>query len=97
MEFIKIFIIAQFLFLVFQFIYPLKLENYQYTELIMGSFFIIIFFGIFGSILTLDILNPEPIVLNNSIIFATFFSIWYYLTKKITNLINSDKNGIIMY
>jgi hypothetical protein len=97
MEFIKVFIITQFIFLVFQFIFPLKLESFQYSELIFGSFFIIIFFGIFGSILTLDILKEDKKVLNNSSLFATFYAIWFYITKKLTNKINSDKNYVIYY
>ena len=97
MEFIKVFIITQFIFLVFQFIYPLKLESFQYSELIFGSFFIIIFFGIFGSILTLDIIKEDKKVLNNSTLFATFYAIWFYITKKLTNKINSDKNDVIYY
>lgn len=97
MEFIKVFIITQMIFLIFQFIFPLKLEPFQYAELIFGSLFIILFFGIFGSILLLDILKPNPTLLNNSALFATFYAIWFYITKKITNLINSDKNGVINY
>lgn len=97
MEFIKVFIITQMIFLIFQFIFPLKLEPFQYAELIFGSLFIILFFGIFGSILLLDILKPSPTLLNNSALFATFYAIWFYITKKITNLINSDKNGVINY
>ena len=97
MEFIKVFIITQMVFLLFQFIFPLKLEPFQYAELIFGSLFIILFFGIFGSILLLDILKPNPTLLNNSALFATFYAIWFYITKKITNLINSDKNGVINY
>ena len=45
MEFIKVFIITQLVFLLFQFVYPLKLETYQYTELVLGSFLMIVFFG----------------------------------------------------
>jgi hypothetical protein len=97
MESIKVFIIVQFILFAFQFIYGLKLESYQYTELVFGSVFLIIFFGIFGSILTLDFINPNPSILNNSCIFAILYSIWFYLTKKITNSINSDKNGVILY
>jgi hypothetical protein len=97
MEFIKVFIITQMIFLVFQFIFPLKLQPFQYAELIFGSFFIILFFGIFGSILTLDIINPDPKLLNNSALFATFYAIWFYITKKLSNAINSDKNGVINY
>jgi hypothetical protein len=97
MEFIKIFLITQLFFLIFQFIYPLKLESFQYYELIFGSIFIIIFFGFFGSILTLDITKQERNVLNNSSLIAALYAIWIYLTKKITNLINSDNNNVIYY
>jgi len=97
MEFIKVFIITQMVFLIFQFVFPLKLEPFQYAELIFGSLFIILFFGIFGSILLLDILKPNPTLLNNSALFATFYAIWFYITKKLSNVINSDKNGVINY
>jgi hypothetical protein len=97
MEFIKIFIIVQVIFLLFQFIYYLRLESYQYCELVFGSFFIILFFGLFGSILTLDVMSPNPSMLNNSALFAVMYSIWYYITKKISNLINSDANGVIYF
>ena len=92
MEFIKVFIITQFIFLLFQFFYPLKLEYYQYAELVFGSFFILVFFGIFGFALTL---NKE--IINNSALFASFFTIWFWITKRLTNSINSDSNGVIYF
>lgn len=97
MDFFKIFIISQTIFLLFQFVYFLKLESFQYYELIFGSFFIIIFFGLFGSILTLDMIKENPTVLNNSAVLATFYSIWFYVTKKLSNSINSDNNGVINF
>ena len=97
MEFIKIFIIVQVIFLLFQFICFLRLESYQYCELVFGSFFIILFFGLFGSILTLDMMSPNPSMLNNSALFAVMYSIWYYITKKLSNVINSDANGVIYF
>jgi hypothetical protein len=97
MESIKYFIIAQFIFLVLQFMKSFRLESFQYYELIFGSFFIILFFGLFGSILTLDILNPNKTVLNNSIYFSIYYGIWFYVTKKLSNVINSDNNGVINY
>jgi hypothetical protein len=90
MEYIKIFIIIQVIFLLLQFIYFTKLEWYQYCELIFGSFLIIIFFGVFGSILTLNFS-----LLNESCLFACFYAIWFYITKKLANAINSDSNGVI--
>ena len=97
MDFFKIFIISQTFFLLLQFTYFFKLESFQYYELIFGSFFIIIFFGLFGSILTLDMMEEKPTVLNNSAIFATFYAIWFYITKKLSNSINSDNNGVINF
>lgn len=97
MEYIKLFIIIQVIFLGFQYIPSFALNNYQYSELIFGSFFIIVFFGFFGSILTLDFLNPEGDLLNNSALFAMFYAIWFYITKKLANIINSDVNGVIYY
>lgn len=97
MEYIKIFIIFQLIFLLLQYINRFKLESYQYTELIFGSLFIIVFFGFFGSILTLDMMSPNPSVLQNSALIAILYSVWYYLTKKISNLINSDSNNVIYF
>lgn len=97
MEFLKIFLIVQVVFLICQLVYRLKLESFQYYELVFGSFFIIVFFGLFGSILTLDMMDTQPTILNNSALFAAFFAIWFYLTKKITNIINSDSNGVINF
>jgi quinol-cytochrome oxidoreductase complex cytochrome b subunit len=97
MQFIQIFIIFQVIFLFLQYFKRSSLQSFQYAELVFGSFFIIIFFGLFGSILTLDIIEPEPKLLNNSCLFASLFCIWFYLTKKITNSINSDRNGVIYF
>ena len=82
----------QVILLIFQIIPSLKLELFQYFEMLLGSLFIMLFFGVFAAFLTL---NPE--MMNYSILFASFYSIWYYLTKKFTNLINSDANGVIYY
>lgn len=82
----------QIIILILQLFNSTKLVLFQYYELLLGSLFIIVFFGLFGSILTF-----QPELQNYSIIFASFYSIWYYMTKKITNLINSDSNGVIYY
>ena len=96
MEYIKIFIIVQMFFLFFQYFYILKLPSFQYCELVFGSFFIILFFGIFASIL-IDESTSDYYLLDNSALFAIFYSIWIYITKKLTNSINSDNNGVINY
>jgi hypothetical protein len=36
-------------------------------------------------------------VINDSILFATFFGLWYYIVKKLTNAINSDANGVVKF
>jgi len=97
MEYIKLFIIIQFIFLLLQFISPLNLDNYQYYELLFGSFFIIAIFGLLGYLLTLDFLDPNSSIMNNSALFATLYAIWYYITKKLTNYSNTMSNGVINY
>jgi len=94
MEYLKVFIILQLLFLIFQFIYIFKLETYQYCELVFGSVLIIIFFGFIASI-TLNLNQKNQ--LNKSALLGLLFAIWFYSTKKITNFINSDKNGVIYF
>ena len=92
MNSIYLYLGIQLVLFLFQMINSLKLELFQYCELLIGSLFIILFFGIFASLLTLN-----TNMINYSIIFASFYSLWYYLTKKITNYINSDSNGVIYY
>jgi hypothetical protein len=92
MQFISFFILANVLLLLFQFVCALKLESFQYAQMMFGAFFILLYFGVFGSLLTGD-----HELLNKSALFATLFMIWYYLVKKITNGINSDSNGVIYY
>ena len=82
----------QVIILILQLLKSTQLVLFQYYELLLGSLFIIVFFGMFGSILTL-----QPELQNYAIVFASFYSVWYYLTKKLTNLINSDSNGVIYY
>lgn len=48
--------------------------------------------GLFGAMLTL---NKD--LTSHSIYAAIFFMIWYYVTKKIVNGINSDINGVIYF
>jgi hypothetical protein len=92
MEYIKLFIILILLLFFLQYACPLKLEPFQFAEMIFGAFFIILFFGLFGSILTLN-----SNLLNNSALFASLYAIWFFLVKKLSNSINSDQNGVIRY
>jgi hypothetical protein len=89
---IKLFIIVHLILLLFNFIRPFKLEDFQYYEAIFGMIFIVIFFGIFQLLMTL---NPDTI--NDSLLFASLYGIWYYFTKKICNAIHSDTNGVIRF
>ncbi len=89
---IIIFIILLILFYIFQYFTFMRLTLFQFSEMIFGAFFIIIFFGLFGAILTL---NKD--MTDNSIYAAIFFMLWYYVTKKIVNGINSDINGVIYF
>jgi len=89
---IKGFIIFLFIMLVLNYIYMFKLQDFQYYEMTAGMILIIIFFGVFNLIMTF-----EANVINDSILFATFFGIWYYIVKKLTNAINSDANGVVKF
>lgn len=68
------------------------LDDAQYYELFFGGILIILFFGYFQSLLTGD--NNW---MNLSYTMATFFLVWYFLTKFITNTANKDSNGVIRY
>lgn len=89
---IKGFIILLFIMLILNYIYLFKLQDFQYYEMISGMIFMVIFFGIFRFIMTFD-----ANAINDSILFATLFGLWYYIVKKITNSINSDANGVIKF
>jgi hypothetical protein len=89
---IIIYIVLLLLFFGFQYNTFTRLTLYQYSEMVFGSFFIIIFMGLFGAMLTL---NKD--LTDYSIYAAIFFMIWYYITKKIVNGINSDINGVIYF
>jgi hypothetical protein len=99
MEYIKFFIIIQVIFILLQSFNTTKLEPFQYCELIFGSFFILIFFGIFALSLTSGYinLNLNSKIIENASIIGCLFPIWFYITKKSSNLINSDSNGVIYY
>jgi len=95
MEYLQYYIILQTFLLLFQYTKLFSLESQQYLEMVFGSIFIIIFFGVFGSLLTNDFMNPNPTLLENSYLIALLFTLWFFLTKRITNYINSDSNGVI--
>jgi hypothetical protein len=97
MEYIKIFIIIQFILFLLQFIKSTSLDSYQYYELVFGSFFLILIFGLLGNLITLEYLNPNSNLINNSALIASLYACWFYITKKLTNSINSDNNGVIYY
>lgn len=80
------------LFIIFQYSTFTRLTLFQFCELIFGSFFIIIFFGLFGALLTLN-----KNLTDYSIYMAIFYMLWYYITKKIVNGMNSDINGVIYF
>jgi hypothetical protein len=87
---VSVYIVILTLVIIFQLQKSLCLECYQFYEMVIGSILIIFFMGLFGSILLL-----EPILFRTSIYLATFYIIWYYLSRKITNIINTDKNGVL--
>ena len=87
-----LFLILQIIFFIFQYFTFTKLTVFQYSELVFTSIFIIIFFGVLGAMITL---NKDMI--NISTYGSVFFMMWYYITKKITNGINSDINGVIYF
>jgi hypothetical protein len=89
---IKGFVILIFLMLIMNFSCLFKLEDFQYYEMTSGMVLIVIFFGIFRLIMTLDFT-----AINDALLFGTMFGLWYYIVKKITNSINSDANGVIKF
>ncbi len=68
------------------------MEKHQYFELFFASLLIIFFFGYFQMLIT-----NNPSYLNNSFKYASFFLIWYFLTKSVVNIIHRDQNNIIYY
>ena len=87
-----IYILFIVLFIIFQYSTFTRLTLFQFSEMIFGSFFIIIFFGLFGAMLTLN-----KNLTDYSIYAALFYMLWYYVTKKIVNGMNSDINGVIYF
>jgi len=90
MEYIKLFIVIQILLFGLQFSNLTRLPSYQYYEMIFGSFLMLFYFGLFGAITTLD-----ASLINRVCLFASLFALWYYSTKRMSNFINSDSNGVI--
>jgi hypothetical protein len=87
---VSVYIVILTLVIIFQLQKSLCLECNQFYEMVIGSILIILFMGLFGSILLL-----EPILFRTSIYLATFYIIWYYVSRKIINIINTDKNGVL--
>jgi len=87
-----IYFIIQFIFFILQQNCFIGIETFQYVEMIFGSLFIIFVFGILGNYV---FLTQIPDLLRKSIWVASLFSIWYYITKWITNMYMKDKNGNI--
>lgn len=90
MEYIKLFIVVQILLFALQFSNMTRLPTQQYYEMLFGSFFLLLYFGLFGAITTLD-----SSLINRVSLFASLFGLWYYSTKRLSNFINSDSNGVI--
>ena len=57
--------------LIVNFIYILKLQDFQYYEMTAGMIFIVIFFGIFNLIMTF-----EMTAINDSLLFATLLNVF---------------------
>lgn len=89
---IKPFIIYQVAMLLLNYIYAFKLQDFQYYEMTFGMIFIVIFFGVFNLMINLDF-NA----VNDSLLLAVFFGMWYYCTKKVTNAVHTDGNGVIRF
>jgi hypothetical protein len=87
-----IYFIIQFIFFILQQNCFIGIETFQYVEMIFGSLFIIFVFGILGNYV---FPTQIPDLLRKSILVASLFSIWYYITKWITNMYMKDKNGNI--
>ncbi len=91
MNSIYFFLVVQFVLFIFQNVCYLKIESFQYAEMISGALLLILIFGYIGQFL----FKKESDVLKKSIFMASFFSMWYYLTKYFANLFVKDRNGII--
>jgi|LauGreDrversion4_2_1035121.scaffolds.fasta_scaffold41178_1 hypothetical protein len=85
-----IFIIVQTFLLVCQNTCYLKIEDFQYVEMLTGSLLLVLIFGFIGPTF-ISIPNLE----DKSILLASVFSLWYYFTKYFTNSFMKDKNGVI--
>ncbi len=91
MNSIYFFLVVQFILFVFQHVCYLKIENFQYAEMVSGALLMIFIFGYIGQFL----LKEENDLLKKSVLLASFFSLWYYLTKYFSNLFVKDPNGVI--
>ena len=42
-------------------------------------------------------INLDFNAVNDSLLLAVFFGMWYYCTKKVTNAVHTDGNGVIRF
>jgi hypothetical protein len=90
MEVFYLFVAVQFiLFILYKYCLT-AIENFQYVEMIYGAIFIILIFGYIG-----ENFVTIPNLLEKSIYLATFYSVWFYITKFLTNAFMKDSNGVI--
>lgn len=87
---IYLYFIVQAILLLFYVNCYFTIENFQYVEMLFGSIFLILIFGYIAPYFVND-----PKMYEKSIYLATLFSIWYYMTKLITNNMMKDGNGVI--
>lgn len=69
----------------------MRIENFQYVEMLSGSLLIILIFGYIGQ----SMLKGVDNLFTKSVFFASFFAIWYYFTKYFTNEFLRDSNKVI--
>jgi hypothetical protein len=65
----------------------MKVEEYFF--LFFATLLLIFFFGYFQMLIT-----HHPSHLAKSFVFATFFLLWYFITKTIVNIIHRNSNNL---
>ncbi len=66
------------------------LTSRQATELLVSSILFVFLFGIVRSKITGQI-TPHSVA-----VYGFYFTLWYFITKSITNLVLKDNNGVIL-